>query len=189
MQTTSTLTDLEAGQTYHFAVTAHDGNGGRESVYSNQVSKTFPATTPVANFTMNTGSGTAPLAVAFTDTSTGSITSWAWAFGDGATSTQQHPSHTYTVAGTYTVSLTVTNGSGSDTATGNTTVTSPGGGSNGLVAAFSFKEGSGTTVADTSGNNNTGSMSGAGSRDDARRTAAPCRSWRSGLVTLRIRRR
>ena len=129
MQTTYTLTDMEAGQTYHFAVTAHDGNGGRESVYSNQVSKTFPVSIPVASFTMSPESGTAPLAVAFTNTSVGSITAWTWNFGDASTSTLQHPNHTYTTPGTYTVSLTVTNASGSDTATPTITVIDAGGGS------------------------------------------------------------
>jgi hypothetical protein len=36
-QTTYTLKDLQAGQTYYVAVTAHDGNGGRESEFSNIV--------------------------------------------------------------------------------------------------------------------------------------------------------
>ena len=36
-QTTYTLADLQAGQTYYVAVTAHDGNGGRESEFSNVV--------------------------------------------------------------------------------------------------------------------------------------------------------
>jgi len=42
LQTTYTLTNLEAGQTYTFAVTVHDGQGGRESILSNEVSTTFP---------------------------------------------------------------------------------------------------------------------------------------------------
>ncbi|MFA5415251.1 MAG: lectin like domain-containing protein [Methanoregula sp.] len=37
---------------------------------------------PVANFTANVTSGTAPLVVQFTDTSPGSPTGWAWFFGD-----------------------------------------------------------------------------------------------------------
>jgi Malectin domain/Fibronectin type III domain len=36
-QTTYTLANLQAGQTYYVAVTAHDGNGGRESEFSNVV--------------------------------------------------------------------------------------------------------------------------------------------------------
>jgi fibronectin type 3 domain-containing protein len=42
-QTSYTATDLEAGKTYYFAVTAYDVNGGRESAYSNIVSKTTSA--------------------------------------------------------------------------------------------------------------------------------------------------
>jgi len=72
---------------------------------------------PVANFTANATSGTAPLAVQFTDLSTGDPTTWSWTFGDGATSTERHPIHTYTAPGTYTVSLTVTSAGGSNTMT------------------------------------------------------------------------
>lgn len=42
-QTVYTLTGLEAGQTYNFAVAAYDGAGGRESASSNVVSQTFVA--------------------------------------------------------------------------------------------------------------------------------------------------
>ena len=38
---------------------------------------------PIANFTANVTSGTAPLAVQFTDTSSGSPTEWNWDFGEG----------------------------------------------------------------------------------------------------------
>ncbi len=69
---------------------------------------------PIANFTGNPTSGTAPLTVAFTDASVGSPTSWAWTFGDGGTATAQNPSHVYNSAGSYTVSLTATNAQGSD---------------------------------------------------------------------------
>jgi hypothetical protein len=41
-QTTYTLSGLEAGQTYTFAVTVHDGHGRRESAYSNVVSRRVP---------------------------------------------------------------------------------------------------------------------------------------------------
>jgi len=82
---------------------------------------------PVANFSGNPTSGTAPLAVAFTDLSSGVPTSWSWTFGDGGTSTAQNPSHTYTGAGDFTVSLTATNALGSDaeTKTNYITVTAP----------------------------------------------------------------
>ncbi|WP_440950380.1 PKD domain-containing protein [Methanosphaerula subterraneus] len=70
---------------------------------------------PVANFTANVTTGTAPLAVQFNDTSLGeNLTAWSWAFGDGNTSTEQNPINNYTTAGTYTVNLTVTNATGSN---------------------------------------------------------------------------
>ena len=39
LQTTYTLSGLEVGQMYSFAVTVHDGHGRRESTYSNVVSQ------------------------------------------------------------------------------------------------------------------------------------------------------
>jgi len=72
---------------------------------------------PIAEFSANITSGTAPLAVVFTDQSTNSPTSWQWDFGDESTSTQQNPSHTYNTDGSYTVTLTATNGNGSNVKT------------------------------------------------------------------------
>ena len=85
---------------------------------------------PVAAFSADPLSGTAPLTVTFTDQSTGdSITGWAWDFdNDGVTdNTTQSPSYTYVNAGTYTVNLTVTNSAGSDSEvkTDHITVTVP----------------------------------------------------------------
>ena len=60
-QTTYTLTNLEAGKTYTFAITVHDGQGDRESLISNEVSMTFPPpnTPPIAyDGTLNTAAGT-----------------------------------------------------------------------------------------------------------------------------------
>lgn len=70
---------------------------------------------PVAAFSGDVLTGTAPLAVTFTDESTNSPDEWLWDFGDGSTSTSPDPTHTYTDPGTYTVTLTATNGQGSDT--------------------------------------------------------------------------
>ena len=72
---------------------------------------------PIASFSADKTSGTAPLTVTFTDLSTNLPTSWNWNFGDDSTSTFQNPTHTYTSAGSYTVSLTATNAAGSDTKT------------------------------------------------------------------------
>ena len=71
--------------------------------------------TPVANFTAEPVSGTAPLLVQFTDTSDGSPTRWFWRFGDGTTSREKNPYHLYEKPGLYTVVLTVYNRFGSDT--------------------------------------------------------------------------
>ncbi|AAM07636.1 cell surface protein [Methanosarcina acetivorans C2A] len=74
---------------------------------------------PVANFTPDVTSGTAPLTVHFNDESTGVIFDYAWDFNnDGIVdSTLQNPSFTYEAPGTYTVSLTVSNTGGSSTET------------------------------------------------------------------------
>ena len=88
-----------------------------------------PEPEPVAAFTANVTSGSAPLTVNFTDQSTGSPTSWLWDFdNDGnVDSEEQNPSHEYTVEGAYTVTLTATNAYGNDTETktGYITVTNP----------------------------------------------------------------
>jgi len=71
---------------------------------------------PVAAFTSDMQSGTAPLTVHFSDESTGTPTSWAWDFENDGTvdSTEKNPTFTYDSAGTYTVNLTVTNAAGGD---------------------------------------------------------------------------
>jgi len=80
---------------------------------------TVMAAAPVAGFSANATSGTAPLAVNFTDESTGdSITAWAWDFDNDGTvdSTEQNPEYVYSLPGVYNVSLTATNAGGSNTA-------------------------------------------------------------------------
>ncbi len=73
-----------------------------------------PAQRPVANFTSNMTTGTAPLTVQFWDNSTGSPTAWQWQWGDGTLNgTTRNPVHTYTTAGIYTINLTTSNAYGS----------------------------------------------------------------------------
>jgi PKD repeat protein len=96
----------------HAATNAAGTSWSNVTDYINVTSELPPA--PVANFTANVTSGTAPLTVQFNDTSTGTPTSWSWTFGDGGTSAEQNPVHTYTTAGTYTVNLTAANAGGSD---------------------------------------------------------------------------
>ena len=114
--TTRTVSNLIDGATYYFAVTAYDASR-LESAYSNEVVGAVPAAAPVANFTVSTTTGAAPLSLNFTSTSTGTIDTYAWVFGDGTNSSVQNPAKTYSAAGAYTVSLTVTGPLGSNTKT------------------------------------------------------------------------
>ena len=67
-----------------------------------------------ANFSTNTTSGCAPLAVNFTDISSGSPTQWTWHFGDGAISRLRNPSRVYDVPGDYTIKLVINTPNGVD---------------------------------------------------------------------------
>jgi PKD repeat protein len=163
--TTYMLAGLNGGQTYYFVMTAYD-TSENESAFSDETNATTlpdPAPPPVASFTGAPLSGSAPLAVNFTDTSTGQITTWTWSFGDNSGSAARHPQHTYTGAGTYTVTLTVNGPGGTHAATrqGYISVTPPPVPSTGLVAAYSFNEGTGSTITDVSGSGNHGTISGA----------------------------
>jgi PKD repeat protein len=84
-----------------------------------------PVSTPTAEFTVSTTTGTSPLSVTFTDQSTNTPTSWSWSFGDSNTSTSQNPVHIYstTATSTYTVTLTATNAGGTDTETKSSLIT------------------------------------------------------------------
>jgi PKD repeat protein len=93
------------------------GNRSKDRVYIDHmyIESAAGPVPPVADFSGDPTSGTAPLTVQFTDLSTGNPMSWSWDFGDGVgTSTEQNPSYTYANTGTYTVSLTASNAYGSD---------------------------------------------------------------------------
>ena len=72
---------------------------------------------PVANFTADYKSGSAPLEVKFVDLSSNEPTSWLWTFEGGtpATSTQQNPDVAYNTPGTYSITLEASNIIGSNT--------------------------------------------------------------------------
>lgn len=72
------------------------------------------AQAPVANFSMSTTSGCAPLNVRFTSTSTGNPTEFYWSFSNGVFSEQENPSVTFSQPGTYDVHLVVRNANGTD---------------------------------------------------------------------------
>ncbi|WP_406661734.1 S-layer protein domain-containing protein [Methanolobus sp. ZRKC3] len=73
---------------------------------------------PIADFTVNTTSGIAPLTVQFTDLST-NADSWEWDVdGDNIVDyTTKNPVHTYTSTGSYNITLTIGNMYESDTET------------------------------------------------------------------------
>ena len=112
---------------------------------------------PVADFSTNVTSGSAPLSVLFTDLSQ-NATSRSWNFGDGQTSTVQNLSHTYYSPGTYTVSLNVSNAYGYNISTKSNLITvnpTTPPVTNGLVVYYDGSL-SGNSLVDLSGNNNTG---------------------------------
>ncbi len=110
--------------TYTVTLTATNAAGSNTATKSNYITVAGTSSqTPVASFSSNVTSGSAPLNVLFTDTSTGSPTAWNWNFGDGTSSTEKNPTHTYSTAGTYTVTLTATNAAGSNTATKSSYIT------------------------------------------------------------------
>ena len=85
---------------------------------------------PVANFTVNPTTGSAPLTVYVNATNSydtdGRITSWRWSFGDGGSGYGETTSHRYAAPGTYIIRLTVTDNRGDvDTCYYSVVVTEP----------------------------------------------------------------
>jgi PKD repeat protein len=74
---------------------------------------------PVADFTVDKKSGSAPLKIQFMDLSTNEPSAWLWTFQGGtpSSSTLQNPEVTYNTAGTYQVTLKATNSIGNNTKT------------------------------------------------------------------------
>lgn len=108
-----THTYMSAG-TYNVSLNATNLAGSDVTTRTSYISVYI---TPVANFSADVTSGTAPLSVSFTDLSNNTPTSWLWDFGDGSNSTSQNPTHSYTVAGSYNVTLNATNAAGSNVST------------------------------------------------------------------------
>jgi PKD repeat protein len=106
---------------YTVNLTVSDANETDSKTATINVSEEPVSVVPVANFSSNVTSGTAPLTVQFTDSSE-NATSWNWDFGDGMNSTDQNPMHTYSTAGNYTVNLTASNGNGTNSTFANITV-------------------------------------------------------------------
>ena len=67
----------------------------------------------VADFSVTTSPGSAPVTTAFEDASeVPAATAWHWEFGDGTSSDERNPVHVYSYAGAYDVRLTVTGPAG-----------------------------------------------------------------------------
>jgi PKD repeat protein len=122
-------TDNPASFTYNTAGTFNASltvtNGAGSDTISLPITVNAALVAPVASFTTDINTGTAPLTVTFTSTSTGTVDSFAWDFnGDGvADNTTDNPTvFTYDTAGTFNASLTVTNGAGSNTSSATITV-------------------------------------------------------------------
>lgn len=99
--------------TYTVTMTATNSIGSSTATKLDYISVDLDE--PIASFTSDVTSGTAPIIVQFNDTSLNSPTSWSWNFGDDSTSTLQNPWHKYTTAGSYTVILAVRNAIGTNT--------------------------------------------------------------------------
>jgi PKD repeat protein len=104
--------------TYTVKLTATNIGGSNAEIKTGYITVSTDTPPPVAGFSANVTSGTAPLAVIFTDTSTNIPTSWSWAYKNDTVgwtqfATTQNMSYTF-VAGTYDINLTATNAAGSD---------------------------------------------------------------------------
>ncbi|AKB80696.1 cell surface protein [Methanosarcina barkeri 3] len=124
---------------YDITLTVANEAGNSTAIGKSYITVTFPKT-PVAYFSANVTSGTAPLTVLFAATrhqtllyteiiNGGVPTSWHWDFGDGISSKRaMNVTHTFAKPGNYTVSLTAENAAGKSTATkpGYIVVTNPG---------------------------------------------------------------
>ncbi len=127
----------------------------------------LPNQLPVAVIKANPTTGDAPLTVSFDGRDCydpdGGIVDFYWEFGDGAIcppdcsaspGTVPTPSHKYMTDWTFTATLTVTDDEGAtDTASMDITAHP-----NGLMSWWKFDEGSGTSVLDSSGQGNNGTI-------------------------------
>src|SRR5512139_3314686 len=102
--------------TYTVKLTVTGPGGSDNEIKTGYITVNTAPVMPVAAFSSDVQTGTAPLTVQFTDASTGTAPlSYAWDFNnDGMDdSTLRNPSFIYGSAGTYTVKLTVTGPGGS----------------------------------------------------------------------------
>ena len=168
--TTHLLTGLSGG-TYYFAVTAYD-TSGNESSYSNEASLTIastPDTTPPIISAISSSSVSSAGATISWATNEASDTQveYGTTTGYGSSTTlvtSLVTSHSTVLSGLqasklYHYRVKSRDAAGNLATSSDFTFTTVAVGS-GLVAAYAFNEGSGTSISDTSGNSNTGTTSG-----------------------------
>jgi len=109
--TSVSVTSLQDGLKYYFAVVAYDASGNK-SAYSNEVAATLPAVANAA-FSASATSVNAVTSVTLIPSFTGTVTAWKWDFGDGSAplagsnSVIPQATKSYAKSGTFTVTLTV----------------------------------------------------------------------------------
>lgn len=116
------LNGLTSGSTYYWKIQKSADNttwSDGQNIGTTTPSFTLgtSAATITADFTANTTTGPASLAVTLTDISTGTPFQWLWSVSNGTasqTQTYQTPTFYLQTGGTYTVTLTATNADGSD---------------------------------------------------------------------------
>lgn len=110
-----TIVFSEAG-TFSITLTVSNEAGVDTEFKQSYITVTEPSLAPVANFTSNITSGTAPLQVSFSDISSNSPTSRLWTFAGAnqSSSLDANPVVTYETPGVYPVTLAVTNSIGED---------------------------------------------------------------------------
>ncbi|MFQ3647212.1 MAG: PKD domain-containing protein [Anaerolinea sp.] len=115
---------FESAGVFTVRLTASNSAGTSQAEQVIQVTEPVVIEPPVAAFTAQPASGTAPLTVTFVNTSTGEGNTYAWDFNnDGMTdSTDVSPTSLFTAPGVYTVVLRATNSAGTSTATQTVTV-------------------------------------------------------------------
>jgi PKD repeat protein len=107
-----------AAGTYDIRLTATNAGGFDSELKTDYITAGTPTSPPIAYFTTNVTSGTAPLAVKFTDTSINTPTTWVWSFtnvtGNNTPvmwSTVQSPTRTFGV-GNFSIMLNASNSGG-----------------------------------------------------------------------------
>ncbi len=166
-------TSFSSSGTYFYLVTAQDaaGNVGPPSNQSS-ASVVVDTTPPAVSITAPAGGASVSGTVTVTANATDNVAIAGVQFlldgaNLGAEQTGAGPNYsvswntTGTVNGAHTLTARARDGAGNTVTSSPVSVTVVNAGGNGLVAAYSFDEGTGTTVSDRSGNNITGTIVGA----------------------------